>query len=111
MPGSSPAAARIAAFVDRTPEMNGAAFPAPFLPIDHVYAGSLWRTVRVERGSITAIVGPNGAGKTSLLKAVCGLQPLRSGQIRIDVGEHRDELLAIKAGALSFETLPLRERS
>ena len=43
-------------------------------------------TVRVERGSITAIVGPNGAGKTSLLKAVCGLQPLRSGQIRWEGG-------------------------
>jgi branched-chain amino acid transport system ATP-binding protein len=41
-------------------------------------------TVRVRRGSITAIVGPNGAGKTTLLKAVCGLQPLRAGQIRWD---------------------------
>jgi branched-chain amino acid transport system ATP-binding protein len=39
-------------------------------------------TVRVPRGSITAIVGPNGAGKTTLLKAVCGLQPLRAGHIR-----------------------------
>ncbi len=32
-----------------------------------------------------------------------GTQALRSGEIRIDVGEHRDELLAIKAGTLSFE--------
>jgi predicted nucleotidyltransferase len=32
-----------------------------------------------------------------------GIEALRSGQIRIDVGEHRDELLAIKAGTLSFE--------
>lgn len=32
-----------------------------------------------------------------------GVEALRSGQIRIDVGEHREELLAIKAGALSFE--------
>jgi predicted nucleotidyltransferase len=32
-----------------------------------------------------------------------GIEALRDGQIRIDVGEHRDELLAIKAGALSFE--------
>lgn len=24
--------------------------PAPFLPIDHIYAGSAWRTVKVERG-------------------------------------------------------------
>ena len=38
-------------------------------------------TVRVPRGSITAIVGPNGAGKTTLLNAVCGLQPLRAGHI------------------------------
>jgi len=27
-----------------------AAAPAPFLPIDHVYAGSEWRAVKVERG-------------------------------------------------------------
>jgi endonuclease/exonuclease/phosphatase (EEP) superfamily protein YafD len=27
-----------------------AAAPAPFLPIDHVYAGSAWRAIRVERG-------------------------------------------------------------
>ena len=26
------------------------AAPAPFLPIDHVYAGSDWRAVRIERG-------------------------------------------------------------
>jgi len=32
-----------------------------------------------------------------------GIAALRSGQIRIDVGEHRDELLAVKGGALSFE--------
>lgn len=27
-----------------------AAAPAPFLPIDHVYAGSQWRAVKIERG-------------------------------------------------------------
>jgi uncharacterized protein len=32
-----------------------------------------------------------------------GIEALRSGQIRIDVAEHREELLAIKSGALSFE--------
>jgi predicted nucleotidyltransferase len=31
-----------------------------------------------------------------------GIEALRSGRIRIDVAEHRDELLAIKAGTLSF---------
>lgn len=32
-----------------------------------------------------------------------GIEALRSGQIRIDVGEHREELLAIRSGAWSFE--------
>jgi hypothetical protein len=32
-----------------------------------------------------------------------GIEALRSGQIRIDVAAHRDELLAIKSGALTFE--------
>ena len=43
-------------------------------------------TVRVARGSITAIVGPNGAGKTTLLKAVCGLVRLRAGRIQWEGG-------------------------
>jgi predicted nucleotidyltransferase len=32
-----------------------------------------------------------------------GIEALRSGQIRIDLAEHREELLAIKQGAWSFE--------
>jgi uncharacterized protein len=32
-----------------------------------------------------------------------GIEALRDGRIRIDVAEHREELLAIKAGAWSFE--------
>lgn len=32
-----------------------------------------------------------------------GIEALRSGRIRIDVAEHRAELLAIRSGALSFE--------
>jgi predicted nucleotidyltransferase len=32
-----------------------------------------------------------------------GIEALRSGRIRIDVGEHRAELLAVKSGALTFE--------
>ena len=35
----------------RIPQLHGRKFPGPpFMPIDHVYAGSYWRTVRVERG-------------------------------------------------------------
>jgi predicted nucleotidyltransferase len=32
-----------------------------------------------------------------------GIEALHSGEIRIDVAEHREELLAIRSGALSFE--------
>jgi branched-chain amino acid transport system ATP-binding protein len=62
-------------------------------------------TVRVARGSITAIVGPNGAGKTTLLKAVCGLQPLRAGQIRWN-GTRIDGRAAREIAALGIAHVP-----
>ncbi|MEL7038895.1 MAG: metal ABC transporter ATP-binding protein [Cyanobacteria bacterium J06592_8] len=34
-------------------------------------------------GTNTAIIGPNGAGKTTLIRAILGLIPAESGQIRI----------------------------
>jgi zinc/manganese transport system ATP-binding protein len=33
-------------------------------------------------GSLTAVVGPNGAGKSSLLKALAGILPARTGVVR-----------------------------
>lgn len=41
-------------------------------------------SLSVSAGSITAVVGPNGAGKTSLLEAVSGVIPVRSGSITLD---------------------------
>jgi branched-chain amino acid transport system ATP-binding protein len=41
-------------------------------------------TLRVEPGSIVALVGHNGAGKTTLLKAIMGLLPLQRGEVRYD---------------------------
>ena len=38
----------------------------------------------VEPGAVTALLGPNGAGKSSLVLAVGGLLPLRSGSILVD---------------------------
>jgi molybdate transport system ATP-binding protein len=38
----------------------------------------------IEEGEVVALLGPNGAGKTSLLRAVAGLVPLKSGYIRLD---------------------------
>jgi uncharacterized protein len=37
-----------------------------------------------------------------------GIEALRTGEIRIDVAEHRAELLAIKAGGCSFEQAKAR---
>jgi branched-chain amino acid transport system ATP-binding protein len=62
-------------------------------------------TVRVPRGSITAIVGPNGAGKTTLLKAVCGLQPVRSGQIHWE-GRRIDGRPSREIAALGIAHVP-----
>ena len=35
-------------------------------------------------GRVTCLLGRNGVGKTSLLRAICGLQPIASGSIRFD---------------------------
>ena len=40
--------------------------------------------VSAEAGSVTCVLGRNGVGKTSLLKAILGVLPVRSG--RIDYG-------------------------
>ena len=48
---------------------------------------------QVPHGARVAVVGPNGAGKSTLFKALVGLLPLRSGQIRIHgqpLGTHQD---------------------
>src|SRR5215467_14401626 len=35
-----------------------------------------------KKGEVTCILGRNGVGKTSLLRAIFGLSPIRSGRIR-----------------------------
>ena len=51
------------------------------------YAGVtvLWDIdLDVGAGEIVALVGANGAGKTTLLRAVSGMLPPRTGQVRVD---------------------------
>ena len=62
----------------------------PVLDIDSVSKGfgpvQILRqvSVRVEPGSVVAIVGHNGAGKTTLMRMVLGLVRPDSGEIRLD---------------------------
>jgi urea transport system ATP-binding protein len=44
-------------------------------------------SLTAKKGEVTCILGRNGVGKTSLLRAIIGLQPIRSGRI---VWEDRD---------------------
>ncbi len=40
-------------------------------------------SLKVEAGSVTALVGPNGAGKTTLMRCIAGLETPMSGRIRV----------------------------
>lgn len=40
--------------------------------------------LRLQPGSLTALVGPSGCGKSTLLRAIAGLEQLSSGQVLID---------------------------
>jgi iron(III) transport system ATP-binding protein len=40
--------------------------------------------LRVEPGTITAILGPSGSGKTTLLRVICGFERAQAGSIEID---------------------------
>lgn len=51
-------------------------------------------SVDIQAGEQIAIVGPNGAGKSTLLKAIAGLQPITSGEIRF-FGAEQAELNTI----------------
>lgn len=59
------------------------------LVISHLTAGYGHQSVlhglslRVEAGGLTALIGPNGHGKTTLLRAISGLIPAKSGEIRL----------------------------
>lgn len=70
---------------------------AKLLEIDTLRAGYgsinvLWdMSLSVEEGGLTCIVGPNGGGKTTLLRAIMGLIPVSSGQVRLDGRDRTNE--------------------
>ena len=55
--------------------------------VDQLYGGTqiLWGLdLEIVPGSITCIMGRNGVGKTTLLKAIMGLLPIKSGEITME---------------------------
>jgi len=55
--------------------------------VNQYYGGShILRDVSIEarRGKVTVVLGRNGVGKTTLLKALLGLVPIRSGSIELE---------------------------
>jgi iron complex transport system ATP-binding protein len=77
---------------DVTVRFAGAAMPA----LDHV-------AFSVSGGELVAVVGPNGSGKTTLLRTLLGLEPARSGFVRLDdrdIGAWTRQALAEMIGAL-----------
>ena len=48
---------------------------------DHVYALK-GVSIDLQQGETVALIGANGAGKSSILRAITGLHPIRSGEIR-----------------------------
>ena len=45
-------------------------------------------------GSVLAVLGPNGAGKTTLIRALSGIVPLTSGEVRVQ-GRSLNQLSAL----------------
>lgn len=76
------------ALIDATPAPTAAQHPSCLVLRDVTIAyGRRVVLAHVEadipRGEIVSIVGPNGSGKSTLLKAIAGLVPIVSGEIRL----------------------------
>jgi urea transport system ATP-binding protein len=56
-------------------------------------------------GKVTCLLGRNGVGKTSLLRAICGLQPIASGSIALD-GQDVSRLPAYERARLGVAIVP-----
>ena len=63
----------------------------------------------LDQGELVSIVGANGAGKTSILNAVMGIEPIRSGKILFD-GEDITRLPVHERARRGIRVVPERSR-
>ena len=63
----------------------------------------------VERGELISIIGANGAGKTTTLRALMGVQSVRSGKISFE-GRDITHMPAHKRASLGIRIVPERAR-
>ena len=56
-------------------------------------------------GRVTCLLGRNGVGKTSLLRAICGLQPVTAGSIKFD-GQEISKLPAYERARRGVALVP-----
>lgn len=69
-------------------------------------AQALWDvSFRVDRGEIATLVGSNGAGKSTTLKAISGLVPPASGEVRLE-GTRIDRLPAHRIVEMGIAHIP-----
>jgi len=71
---------------------------------DHVYALK-GVSIDLEEGETVALIGANGAGKSSILRAITGLQPIRSGEIHFQ-GQRLDGTPAAEIVGLGIAMAP-----
>lgn len=64
---------------------------------------------KIDQGELVSIIGANGAGKTTTLRALMGLQPVKSGSIFFE-GADITNLPAHKRARMGIRTVPERAR-
>ncbi len=63
--------------------------------------------LRVEDGEFCVFVGPSGCGKSTLLRMIAGLEPITSGEIRIDGVRINETSAAGRGLAMVFQSYAL----
>lgn len=64
-------------------------------------------SISIEDGSFVALVGPSGCGKTTLLRSICGLEDVQSGEIFIGGSQVTDTPAKDRDIAMVFQSYAL----